>query len=145
MSGTGQRRTEQRAVAVVLMRDAEGRVLLQRRRDRVILAADGKWEFPGGRVDFGETPEQAAVRECREEVGCEVSVIRMLPQVQSRTWERNDGLTVHALVFCFECRLDAGTPSPREDKVSETRWCTLEDAIALDTLEGVTDFLRLAA
>ena len=58
------------AVAVVLLPDAEARpcFLLTRRAGRLRRHA-GQWALPGGRLDPGETPEQAALRECREEVG----------------------------------------------------------------------------
>jgi 8-oxo-dGTP diphosphatase len=57
------------AVAVVL---SEGRVLIGRRPEGVPLA--GLWEFPGGKVARGETPSEAAARECREETGLAVRV-----------------------------------------------------------------------
>jgi 8-oxo-dGTP pyrophosphatase MutT (NUDIX family) len=58
------------AVALVLLPDAEARpcFLLTRRAGRLRRHA-GQWALPGGRLDPGETPEQAALRECREEVG----------------------------------------------------------------------------
>lgn len=57
-------------VAAVIERD--GLVLAARRPDKGHLA--GLWEFPGGKVETGETPEQALAREIREELGCTVSV-----------------------------------------------------------------------
>lgn len=55
------------AIAIV---ECEGRFLIGRRGAEVALA--GLWEFPGGKMEPGETPSQAAVRECREETGLEV-------------------------------------------------------------------------
>lgn len=52
--------------------DDEGRVLLQRRGD------SGKWGFPGGAVELGETPEMAAVRELKEETGLDVEVKHLI-------------------------------------------------------------------
>lgn len=59
-------------IAVVVARH-EGRVLIGRRPAGAPLA--GFWEFPGGKVRPGETPEQAAVRECREETGLDVRLV----------------------------------------------------------------------
>ena len=64
------------AIAVV---EHSGRYLIGRRPDGVPLA--GLWEFPGGKVKPGETPEQAAVRECREETGLAVRIERLLMEV----------------------------------------------------------------
>lgn len=57
------------AIAVV---EHAGRVLIGRRQADTALG--GMWELPGGKVEPGESPEQAAARECREETGLEVSV-----------------------------------------------------------------------
>jgi mutator protein MutT len=58
------------AVAVV---ERAGRYLIGRRPEGVALA--GLWEFPGGKVEPSETPAEAAIRECREETGLEVTVL----------------------------------------------------------------------
>jgi 8-oxo-dGTP diphosphatase len=65
---------DSRIVHVVagVINDARGRILLARRTEDRDLA--GLWEFPGGKVDPGETPEQALVRELREELGIEARV-----------------------------------------------------------------------
>ena len=55
------------------------RFLIGRRPEDVPLA--GKWEFPGGKIRDGETPEAAAMRECREETGLEVTVVAAYPEV----------------------------------------------------------------
>lgn len=62
------------AIAVV---EHEGRFLIGRRPEGVPLA--GLWEFPGGKIEAGETAEQAAVRECREEAGIEVQPLFRYP------------------------------------------------------------------
>ncbi|HEX4143053.1 MAG TPA: (deoxy)nucleoside triphosphate pyrophosphohydrolase [Pirellulales bacterium] len=64
------------AIAVI---EQEGRFLIGRRGPDVPLA--GLWEFPGGKVEAGETPEQAAVRECREETGLSVVVVGLLERL----------------------------------------------------------------
>lgn len=63
------------AVAVV---EHDGKYLIGQRPDGVPLA--GYWEFPGGKVEAPESPEEAAVRECREETGLEVVVVGEYPE-----------------------------------------------------------------
>ena len=65
------------AIAVVLRGD---QVLIGQRPAGVALA--GLWEFPGGKVEPGETPAQAAERECREETGLSVTAVGEYPQVE---------------------------------------------------------------
>ncbi|HWB12236.1 MAG TPA: (deoxy)nucleoside triphosphate pyrophosphohydrolase [Pirellulales bacterium] len=92
------------AVAVV---EREGCYLVGRRPDGVPLA--GLWEFPGGKVEPGETPEDAAARECREEAGLEVEVGAPYATVDH---QYNHG---RLLLHFFACRpLDpAAAPKPR--------------------------------
>ena len=86
--------------AAVLWR--EGRVLLTRRMEGAHLA--GLWEFPGGKVEEGEDPEDALVRECREECGIEVAV-RDILEVTFHRYEQKD-----VLLLFYDCRLAAETP-----------------------------------
>ncbi len=65
---------KQIAIAVV---EQDDRFLVGRRPDGTVLA--GMWEFPGGKIRPGETPEQCAVRECREETGLDVTVVGSFP------------------------------------------------------------------
>jgi mutator protein MutT len=64
------------AIAVV---EQEGRFLIGQRGADVPLP--GLWEFPGGKVEPGETPQQAAVRECREETGLNVAVVGLIDRL----------------------------------------------------------------
>lgn len=67
-------------VAVVVLTDEAGRLFVQRRSEDGPL--DGVWEFPGGRVEPGENPAQAAVREALEETGAEVLLGEILEDVE---------------------------------------------------------------
>ena len=128
-------------VALALIRDEQARILLQKRRDQKIAEAHGKWEFPGGHVEPGETLEEAAVREAKEEIGCDIEVTEMLPVVPSRIWRRNDGTAVQAFPHCFCARVVGGTPRPMEEKSSEVGWFTEEEARSMNILHGVIEFL----
>jgi 8-oxo-dGTP diphosphatase len=85
------------AAAVVVR---EGRVLLTRRKEGQHLA--GIWEFPGGKLEEGESPEAAVVRECREECGIEVEVSDILDVTHHRYPEKD------LLLLFYLCSLRAG-------------------------------------
>jgi 8-oxo-dGTP diphosphatase len=85
-------------VAAVALIDSEGRVLLARRPEGKPLA--GLWEFPGGKVAPGETPEEALIRELREELGIDVSAACLGPfTFASHTYEK-----FHLLMPLYLCR-----------------------------------------
>jgi len=100
------------AVAVVRRGDA---FLIQRRPAGVPLA--GLWEFPGGKVRPGETPEQAAVRECQEETGLDVEVVGTYPDVVEQY--DHDRLRLHF----FACAIVAGDVVADENR----RWVTASE------------------
>jgi 8-oxo-dGTP diphosphatase len=95
-------------VSAVAMIDGDGRVLLARRPEDKALA--GLWEFPGGKVRPGETPEAALIRELAEELGVDVSASCLAPfAFASHAYER-----FHLLMPLYLCRRWQGTPEPRE-------------------------------
>ena|SRR5579863_8968816 len=120
--------------AGVIQRD--GRVLVgQRRRgDRHAL----KWEFPGGKVEAGETPQQALVRELREELQIEASVGSELARYEH---EYPNGSRVNLLFFAV--RDFKGEPMARV--FEQIRWTELGLLPELDFLEGDLDFIRRLA
>lgn len=99
--------------------DADGRVLLTQRPEGKTLA--GLWEFPGGKVDPGETPEASLIRELREELGITVKPACLAPLTfASHTYE-----TFHLLMPLFICRRYEGIPRPMEGQV--LKWVKPKD------------------
>ena len=97
-------------VAVALI-DAEGRVLLAQRPEGKSLA--GLWEFPGGKVELGETPEAALIRELREELGIDTWQSCLAPL----TFASHSYDDFHLMMPLFACRKWNGTPRAREGQV----------------------------
>ncbi|MBI1206430.1 MAG: NUDIX domain-containing protein [Azospirillum sp.] len=84
--------------------DADGRVLLARRPAGKAMA--GLWEFPGGKVQAGETPEAALIRELAEELGIDTAASCLAPlSFASHSYE-----TFHLLMPLYVCRVWQGTP-----------------------------------
>lgn len=94
-------------VAAALI-DADNRVLVARRPEGKTLA--GLWEFPGGKLDAGERPEQALIRELREELGIEVKE----PCLAPLTFASHAYEDFHLLMPLFVCRRWEGFVASRE-------------------------------
>ncbi|QNT71078.1 8-oxo-dGTP diphosphatase MutT [Defluviicoccus vanus] len=94
-------------VAAALV-DLDGRVLLAQRPAGKSLA--GLWEFPGGKVKDGETPEAALVRELKEEIGIDITESCLAPF----TFASHTYPTFHLLMPLYLCRVWRGTPTPSE-------------------------------
>jgi 8-oxo-dGTP diphosphatase len=116
-------------VGAAIIRD--GRVLAARRTTPV--RAAGRWEFPGGKVERAETPENALVRELAEELGCRIEVGAWLP-VSSPIGSS------HVLRIAAAGLLDGETPSPGADH-DLVRWLGPEELGDVDWLEPDRPFL----
>ncbi len=96
----------------------EGRVLLAQRPAHKHLPF--QWEFPGGKVEPGETPEAAIVREIREELGCSIIVTRALPRF-------THAYAVTIEMIPFVAQLAPGSPAPRALEHLALRWLASAD------------------
>jgi 8-oxo-dGTP diphosphatase len=94
-------------VAVALV-DADNRVLLAQRPEGKAMA--GLWEFPGGKIEPGERPEDALIRECQEELGIEVKA----PCLAPLTFASHAYDDFHLLMPLFVCRKWQGFVQARE-------------------------------
>ncbi|BAB50342.1 8-oxo-dGTP diphosphatase MutT [Mesorhizobium japonicum] len=95
-------------VAACALVDTDGRVLLAQRPEGKQLA--GLWEFPGGKVEPGETPEQCIIRELHEEIGIETEI----PCLAPLTFASHSYNDFHLLMPLFVCRRFRGIAQPRE-------------------------------
>ncbi len=108
-------------VAVALI-DPDGRVLIAQRPSEKVMA--GLWEFPGGKIEVGETPEQALIRELDEELGISVQEPCLAPYTFAS--HSYDGF--HLLMPLYLCRRWDGEPIAREHRA--IKWVRPRDLIA---------------
>ncbi len=101
------------AAAVII---EAGRVLLTQRKSGTHLA--GAWEFPGGKVEAGEDPREALVRELREELGIETAA----GDVVDVTFHRYEEDQKAVLLLFFEASRTAASPAPRAIDVAAFKW-----------------------
>jgi 8-oxo-dGTP diphosphatase len=95
-------------VAACALIDVDGRVLLAQRPPGKMMA--GLWEFPGGKVESGERPEDSLIRELKEELGIVVREACLAPL----TFASHAYPEFHLLMPLFVCRRWDGTVTPRE-------------------------------
>lgn len=101
----------------------DGRVLLQKRLPGRAMA--GLWEFPGGKVEEGETPEAALARELREELGIEIATAALTPACFASAPLADR----HMILLLYVCRAWVGDPKPLDAESLD--WVHLAEMRAL--------------
>ena len=114
-------------VAAALI-DKDGRVLVSQRPEGKDMA--GLWEFPGGKIHEGETPEFALCRELEEELGIDARDCCFTPiAFASHSYEK-----FHLLMPLYVCRMWKGTPAPREGQ--NLKWAKVQELFSLPMPEA---------
>ena len=128
-------------VVCAILVDQDQRVLLAQRPLHKHLG--GKWEFPGGKVEAGEHPEAALVREIQEELGCAIVVTQVLSRFV------HDYGSVVIEMIPFRCTLAPDSPSPRPHEHTAVVWISVDTLKTYDLAPAdepvVDELLRLDA
>jgi 8-oxo-dGTP diphosphatase len=106
-------------VAAAALIDKQGKILLAQRPSGRKMA--GLWEFPGGKIEVGETPEAALIRELKEEIDIEVSSENLTPL----TFASHAYDDFHLFMPVFVCRSWRGIPAPQENQ--QIAWVSAQD------------------
>ncbi len=121
-----------RVVVAAIIQNHKGEILAAQRPPGKWGA--GKWEFPGGKVEQGETPRQALQRECMEELGMEI-LPGCIFDVLTFSYPDQPHDQPHGLVLIFiQCQHVAGEPKPLDGQ--EFRWVQTQELPTLDWLEA---------
>jgi 8-oxo-dGTP diphosphatase len=129
-------------VCACILKEGGQEVLLSMRRAPGVAGLDGRWELPGGKIEFGETPERAIVREIQEEVGLKVRPIRLLPYLHTNLWEYEHAIQ-HVVLACYECELEKRSSEGFDEGTA--RWFHINQIDFNLTLPGTREFVSLAA
>jgi 8-oxo-dGTP diphosphatase len=132
---SGKHSTRSVTVVAAVIRDADQRVLVtQRPLGRHM---GGLWEFPGGKVDDGESPPDALVRECREELGIDIEIGKPL------TFAIHEETGLRILLLFFGARVLSGDPRGREGQAVE--WVRATDLPSYPTPPADAELVRSLA
>ena len=130
-------------VAVVL--NEQGQLLIAKRIDKEIPAADGLWELIGGKIDYGERPEDAVVREVKEESGLNIEVVKLLPQVFTNFWTKSNGDEIQVIIVSYLCKIIGGELHTEnfDSEVAELKFISTEELPNYKTMQKMHEIISL--
>jgi 8-oxo-dGTP diphosphatase len=132
MPNKKMRKKRQILATIAIIFDTQNRILLTKRNDPRNPHAHGKWQFPGGGVEFGEHPIETVHREVKEEVGLAISLITKHPLIYSHVFET---VQRHIILFGFPARFVSGTIDiTKDEETADAAWFTYEQTKTLDCL-----------
>lgn len=116
-------------------------VILARREDPEIVGEYPKWELPGGKVEFGETPEETLQREILEELNLEVKPLSLIPHIQTNLWEKA-GIKKHYAIVCYDSTpVESDILSLRRQLPSKAALFRKDQIDFSKTLPGTQEFI----
>lgn len=119
-------------------------ILIDNRCEKELTEADGKWELPGGKMEFGESPEETVKREIFEETGFEVEVKKIIPYSNVSVWEYETHLQ-HTVIFSYICELKAANCKSNNDKrINMYKWIDKDQIDNYDFLPGAKEAIMEA-
>lgn len=124
-------------VVAAVIKDGE-KILITRRKEGSFMA--GKWEFPGGKVEKGEKPREALIREIEEELCVEITINKLL-YVKQHMYELSDERKRRVKLMFYEAALEKG-----EIKCvgcSEYKWVLAKELTGFDFVDGDVEFVRM--
>lgn len=138
-----KKKTKQITVIVgIVIKD--NKLLMVQRDEEECPDAHLKWELPGGKVDFGETPEESLKREFLEETGVEIKVKKLIPHIFTHNWKYSWGIQ-QTLIFVYICSyVRTINKKIKDHHVKKIKWIRLEDLKKTDTIAGMDEIMKEA-
>ncbi|GEM_PF-169342 len=121
----------------------DGKILMVQRNEPECPDAHLKWEFPGGKVQFGETAEKTVIRELEEETGVHIKINQLLPFVQTSYWNYAWG-TQQTLCLVFLCTYVSEDERKPDHHVKKVDWVDIKQIEQLDSLPGTSTIMKFA-
>ena len=138
---SGIRKSHHIVVAVAVITDKQNRVLTCLRNDPHNQKFHLCWEFPGGTIRRGETIESGLVREVKEELGCDIKILEVIPHVRLSQID-GDRKNLSIFVLSYHAVITAGEIICDGREVLEYRWVTEKELPELPTLPGMSEIVK---
>ena len=123
--------------------DKENNILIDNRKEEKLKEVDGKWELPGGKMEFGETPEETVKREVMEETGYKVKIEKMLTYTKTEIIEYKEKLQ-HTVIFYYICKVIEKQEGSNDRKINKIKWIAKDEIDNFNFLSGNVEAIREA-
>lgn len=134
-------------VVLALVYDKDGKTLIARRNQPDAPEIHNKWELVGGKVEFDETPEEATVREVKEETGLDIELVGMVPKIYTHIWKNVDQPSYKVFLFVYKCAIIGGELSHGADpdgEIAELKFISAKEILEYDCLPLVKEIVMTA-
>lgn len=130
------------SIVVALIKNEDDKILFAKRNEPNNAEIHNKWEFPGGKIKFGEDPETAIVREIKEETGLEVKIKRLLPKIYTHVWS-NLPKVYQVILLSYECEKINGVLKSDDPKIGELKYFSNDEINHNDCLPKMKEIIEL--
>ncbi|MBC7901740.1 MAG: NUDIX hydrolase [Saprospiraceae bacterium] len=133
---------EQVSAGGVAFRKADGRIEVA----IILTVPEMRWQLPKGMIDEGETAEQAATREVREEAGIATDIVASIEKTEYWFFAERDGerTRFHKFVHWFLMRYSSGDVEDHDDEVAEARWVAVDEALTMLVFKNEREIVEKA-
>ncbi len=117
-------------IVLAIITNEDGEVFITQRNDPGTKEHQ-MWQFPGGKIEFGENVEAAVIREVKEEIGYQVKIMRLLPKIYTHVFydSKEDDLKgdIQVFLLAYECKIVGGNFQPQDRETLDGKFIKPED------------------
>ena len=135
-------RKKQMTVGLGILVNDANQILVSLRNDPKHPSTHMKWEIPGGKVEFGESVEDAVVREMKEELGVHVTLFGHAPIILSHVWHFPE-VDLHVILVGLLCKT-TGKIKANNEEIADFMWVDAEEIKKHETLPTCNSFVKRA-